>query len=227
MMKKFNLFTIILCFATLLFSSCSSALSVTALKGDDIRLNFSLEFSPKGLNALKDLSNMMGSYEGSSTGSAENQIFSADEVKNFLMASGAKEVSAKNTKDNSIEASALIESLSKTTLAQSKILTKTANSLKLSFGPQELNLFYEFLDEESRVYFDLLMVPCLNGEKMGFTEYRELLSSIYGSDLASELTDGVLKIELKSPDLKKVTRAQLKIGELLTLESSKSWSVSW
>ncbi|WP_149554810.1 hypothetical protein [Treponema pectinovorum] len=227
-MKRFYFFAAAINLALLLLCSCSSGISITALQNDDVKLDFSLAFSQKEIELLKDLSQTLTtSTEKNANDLNENQFFSEDEIKKILTAMGAKDVSAKVGNSNSIGSSASIYSISTTTLSKSKILTKTANSLTLTFGPKEFNLLYQILDEESRGYLDLLMIPCLNDEKMSFTEYKALLASVYGEEIANEFTNGILKIELKSPDLKKNTKVQLKIGELLTLEHSKSWSVLW
>jgi hypothetical protein len=83
------------------------------------------------------------------------------------------------------------------------------------------------MDEESKSYFDLLMVPALTGEEMNVKEYNELLPSVYGPELADEVTEGTLQIELKSPDGKKSVKDSITLGRLLTGTTTKSWSVKW
>ena len=71
------------------------------------------------------------------------------------------------------------------------------------------------------------MIPCLTGETSTVTEYQELLSSIYGKELADEIINGKMYINLISPDGSKTNKIQINLGEIFTLSSDKTWSLNW
>jgi hypothetical protein len=62
---------------------------------------------------------------------------------------------------------------------------------------------------------------------MSVKEYRELLSSMYGPSFANEIVDGKLTINLSSPNGKTKVEETLNLGELLTANEEKSWSITF
>lgn len=214
--------------AFFLLASCSPSISVHAKNSDDVQVDFSAGFSKQAESAILEL---FQAAAGITQGNQQinfdvASIFSETEIENFLIGAGATNVSAKSTQDK-ISASLAINSLSTNPLAATGILTRTANSLSFTIGPEQLNALYEKLNEENQGYLDLLMIPALNDDEMTVAEYRGLLASLYGAELADEVCGGTLSIELKSPDSKKVISQKIPLGELLTLAESKTWSVSW
>lgn len=214
--------------ALLMFASCSPSISVRVKNLDDVQVDFSAGFSKQTKDAILELlQSASGLVSSEHTDFEGTSIFSEEEIKDFLSGAGATSVSAKTDNGKEISASGTIKSLSTNPLADTGILTRTANSLTLTLGPKQFTSLYSKLSEESQGYLDLLMIPALNDDAMTTAEYRGLLSSVYGKELANEVCDGVLSIELKSPDSKKSLSEKIPLGELLTLTESKSWSVSW
>jgi len=109
----------------------------------------------------------------------------------------------------------------------SGILSKKENSLTLSIGPSQISAFYELLNEDSKSYIDLLMIPALIGEKMSKAEYRDLLASMYGPSFADEIVDGKVKINLSSPDGRKSLKEEISLGDLLTAEKELIWTIKY
>ncbi len=222
-MKTFNLHKLCFFFACLAvvgLASCSSSITVTAKNNDDVTLNFNSSFSKEAQDALLSLT---GAQENSKT----QTLLNAGDVKTFLFSSQAANVKASVSPQNEINASGDFASISSKNLSALNILKRTPTSLTLSLGPEQISAFYNSLPEDTRSYFDLLMIPCLNDEKMDIAEYTELLASVYGTTLAQEIVNGQVKIELKSTNLKKSVKDQITLGELFTLTEQKSWSVSW
>ncbi len=203
-------------FCSLFLFSCSPEISIRAKNADDAEISVSALFSKKLTGTFAEL-----------TGASDSAVISSSDIKNFLERAGATNVTAR-TKDNHFaSADGTFSSLSKSTLSSSGLLIRTPSSVKLTLGPVQLLSLYEQLDEDSRGYLDLLMIPCLNDETMTVNEYQELLSSVYGTDIASEIINARVKITLKSPDSKKAENSSILLGELLTLTKSRSWSVSF
>ncbi len=222
-MKTFNLHRFFLLFACLAVAglvSCSSSLTVTAKSTDGVILNFNSSFSKEAQTALLSLT-------GAQDSSTNAPLISADDVKSFLLSSQATNVKALVSPQNEITASGEFAPLSKKKLSELNILKRTATSLSLSLGPEQITAFYNSLQEDTRSYFDLLMIPCLNDDQMDINEYTQLLASVYGTTLAQEIANGQIKIELNAENLKKTVKAQITLGELFTLTEQKTWSVSW
>lgn len=57
--------------------------------------------------------------------------------------------------------------------------------------------FYDSLDENEKASVDLLCAPVFTGEKMSVSEYEEVLASLYGKALASEIVNGKIEISVK------------------------------
>ncbi len=222
-MKSFNIHNFFLSFAfiaVVTLASCSTSITVTAKNNDDVTLNFSSSFSKQAQEALLSLT-------GAQENSKNRSLISTDDVKSFLFSSQAVNVKADVSPQNQITASGDFASVSDKNLSSLNILKRTPASLTLSLGPEQIAAFYNSLPEDTRSYFDLLMIPCLNDEKMDIAEYTELLASVYGTTLAQEIVNGQIKIELKSGNPKKSVKAQLTLGELFTQTEQKTWSVSW
>lgn len=222
-MKTFNLHNFCFFFACLAvvgLASCSTSITVTAKNNDDVNLNFTSSFSKQAQDALLSLT-------GAGENSKNSPLISADDVKSFLFSSQATNVKADVSPQNEINASGDFATVSDKKLSALNILKRTPASLTLSLGPEQIAAFYNSLPEDTRSYFDLLMIPCLNDEKMDIGEYTELLASVYGTTLAQEIVNGQIKIELKSENPKKTVKAQLTLGELFTQTEQKTWSVSW
>ncbi len=206
-----------------LLASCSSRISICSSGADDVAVSFSAAFSPAAADSLRSLMDASGSSADTQAGGA---IFSSNEIKSFLTAAGAKNVTA-DAGAQKISAAGSVADVSKTVLSSCGILKTTPSSIAFSFGPDELSAFYENLTEDAQGSLDLLMIPCLNDEKMTVAEYSELLASVYGQTLADEITKGEILLELKSADSKKSLTDKITLGELFTLTKTKTWSLSW
>lgn len=123
-------------------------------------------------------------------------------------------------------------------------ITCTNNSLTLLISPQNVQEIVASLPEETKSYLDLLMAPILGSEKMSSQDYKDLLSLVYGEDLAKSLSEANVKVSLFAPNGKTIKRAALSNTEqsktsaskavftvplldFLTLQSSKTFSISW
>ena len=102
------------------------------------------------------------------------------------------------------------------------------------------------MGQEDRTYLDLFMAPIFTGEKMTQAEYKELVASVYGQELADDMQKGKIVITLTVPDGKSIKNSGAKIGrsskasknpkrisfsipmlEFLTLQTEKTAFISW
>ena len=204
-------------FFAVLCTACSPVITVNATNDGGAKFSFKTGFSKETTKTLRTIS-----------GVGENeQLFSAEYMEAILKEAGGENVAASVPSANEIETSALIKKIKESALGYTGVLSRTSKSLTLTIGPEQFLKFYNILTEDSKSYFDMLMIPALIGETMNTEEYRELLSSMYGPSFANELVDGKISITLTSPDGKKVKKATSTLGEILTLREEKSWTVSW
>ena len=203
-------------FFAVLCTACSPVITVNATNDGGAKFSFKTGFSKETTKTLRTIS-----------GVGENeQLFSAEYMEAILKEAGGENVAANVPSANEIETSALIKKIKESALGYTGVLSRTSKSLTLTIGPEQFLKFYNILTEDSKSYFDMLMIPALIGETMNAEEYRELLSSMYGPSFANELVDGKISITLTSPDGKKVKKATSTLGEILTLREEKSWTVS-
>lgn len=199
------------------FFSCTPQISVKATQNDGASISFKTGFSESAAKTLRSIS-----------GLPENgAIFSPQDIILVLTDAGINNATAATPSVTSLNASGTVPSVATSELCKAKLLSRTQNSLTLTIGPNQIQEIYNRLDDESKAYFDLMLIPCLIGEKMSVKQYEDLLSSMYGPTFANELVTGNLSILLESPDGKKTNKVSVTLGELLTLTTAKSWSVSW
>ncbi|WP_296321489.1 hypothetical protein [Treponema sp. UBA3813] len=208
---------ILLLTCSILFFSCKPQISIKAGTSDDATIFFSTGFSESTAKTLKSVS-------GSDM---DAPLFNKDDVLMLLKSAGAINTSATLPNQNEITTIGTLPSLQNHPLSQAGLITKNQKKLSLTLGPKQITAFYELLTEDAKAYLDLMMIPALIGETMSVKEYRELLSSMYGPSFANEIVDGKLTINLSSPNGKTKVEETLNLGELLTANEEKSWSITF
>ena len=158
---------------------------------------------------------------------SETPLFNKNDVLELLKNAGATNTSANIPSSTEVAASGSLQNLSQNSLYKIGILSTTKNSLKFTIGPKQIAAFYELLNEDSKSYLDLMMIPALIGEKMTVDEYKDLLSSMYGPTFAEEIVSGSLSINLSSKNGKKSVKHTISLGELLTATEEKSWEITF
>lgn len=208
---------------SLFFVSCSPKISIQPKTDNQIFISFSTNFSNKGTKALKEIIGAVGDSENSE----KVELLSSKELKLILENIGLQNVISSVSKENSINGSGYLQNINSNFFNKIGILNLTNSSITFSLTPSKIQQFYDSLDEEGQGYLDLLMIPCLTGETSTVTEYQELLSSIYGKELADEIINGKMYINLISPDGSETNKIQINLGEVFTLSSDKTWSLNW
>ena len=215
MLRK--IFPITLISLSLVFTSCLPQISVKAGKADEATILFSTGFSDL---TAKTLQNLAGADPNA-------PLFNKDDVIAVLNSAGAVNTSASLPKPTEITVTGLLPSLSKHQISMAGLISKTEKSLVVTIGPNQISAFYSLLSDDAKSYLDLMMIPALIGDKMSVSEYRELLSSMYGPTFADEIVDGKLTINLSSPDGKQKLKETVTLGELLTAEKERSWKIDF
>lgn len=219
-MNRFAVFT--LPFFLVLFASCAPELTLQARGDNGADIGITTTFAPDD-----ELKSLLGSLGFSLPEMGSSNFISSQDLKAFLKDAGFQNTTATVSKEGNIAATGSCTNLSQLPLAQFNLITRTPNSLTLTLGASQWKKIYESSSEETRGYLDLFMIPALSDEKMSLSEYRELLASVYGPSIASEIVDSKLVIFLVTPDGKKKTKISTTLGALLARTEEKSWSVTW
>ncbi|MBR1723011.1 MAG: hypothetical protein IJ727_11110, partial [Treponema sp.] len=184
-------------------------------KADEATVFFSTGFSESTAKTLKSLAGTDSSAP----------LFNKNDVLQLLRAMGAENATANIPSQTEIAATGTVKSLSQNRLFQTGLIKNEDGTLTLTIGPKQIVSFYGILNEDEKSYLDMMMIPALLGEKMSVTEYRELLSSMYGPSFADEIIKGKLTIVLSSPSGKKKVKEEVSLGDLLCSEKEMVWTV--
>lgn len=120
----------------------------------------------------------------------------------------------------------------------------TEHSLAVVLSPETIGRVMDSLPEDVRTVTDLFMAPVFTGDVMSGAEYRNLIASVYGDDIARELDSSVLRITLEAPkgmtiketSLSGTTRSvpvekkavlSIPLVEFLTLSSPRTFSITY
>lgn len=208
----------ILTFATfilpILFCSCSPEIKVKMSRDNSVELSFQTGFSDNVSKTIKKITGMKES----------DPIISPNDMATFLTEAGATKVKANLPNKNEVKAEGTLQKIESSAFYATGFLKKDEKSLSLSLGPNEIKKLYDLLDENTKSYFDLIMIPALIGEEMSIAEYKMLLAGMYGKNFANEITDGTVVISVESPN-GKTTKITENLGNLLTLTQDKTWKV--
>ncbi len=218
-MKRFSAFSILAFFAGItLLASCTPEIKIKANKDNSMDISFKTGFSEAASKSIKKL---VGAKES-------DPLFSPADMVQLITEAGAVNVSAKMPTENDVQANGTLKDVKNTAFNATGILRQEAKNGKtattLSIGPDEIKSFYSLLDANTQAYVDTMMIPCLIGENMSKTDYKLLLSMMYGPTFAQELVEGNLNITLESADGKK-QRFTEKLGDLLTMNTPKTWTI--
>ncbi|QTQ17077.1 hypothetical protein [Treponema parvum] len=190
----------------------------------DIKYNSSLGPALTSLvNTLLNASqpNSQAAFKPSSEEAARQSFFDAVEIREGLKKAGFTDVVCLASKDSSLKINAKLPSLTTSFLFQTVYRTKTGIALKLS--PETLQSLLKIMPQDLQTCADLLMAPVFTGEAMTQKEYKELIGSVYGQEIASELERSLLSIKLTFSG--KTETFTVPLIEILTLQNEKIFSL--
>lgn len=251
-MKKnriFSFFSIFLLMFT--FFSCSTDLEIKAFDDKSADINFNFDLGEQIYSAIQNFT--LGISQMNENLNLENELSLFDEKEIYQVFNGSdfQNVKVLVPSKKELKITAKIPSPEKqkavnegSVLKIANFITCTNNSLTLLISPQNVQEIVASLPEETKSYLDLLMAPILGSEEMSSQDYKDLLSLVYGEDLAKSLGDANVKVSLFAPSGKTIKRAALSNTEqsktsaskavftvplldFLTLQSSKTFSISW
>lgn len=93
----------------------------------------------------------------------------------------------------------------------------------ISLSPDSLLNFYNQSDEQIQAIFDIFMPPVLSDDSenknMNVSEYEELIASVYGQEIADEISKSTVRICVKDSAGNQKARL-ITLSKLFTLKSS-------
>lgn len=214
MKRFFSIFAVSIA-SIFIFASCSPLISVKANSNNTIDVSFKTGFSAATSKTLKTIAGLQES----------DTLFHAGDMIQLLTEAGAFNVSAKIPSENEVQANGTLKDLKKTAFYSTGLISNEA-ALTLTIGPEQITRFYNLLDENSKSYIDMMMIPCLIGEEMNSDDYRMLLSAMYGPTFANELVDGRVTVRLEAPNGKS-TVINERLGDLLTSNKEMVWTLEY
>jgi hypothetical protein len=237
MKKLFKKFMIII-FSIMMLISCSSSIEIEAKSDKSLKLDFALNLGKVISDTFYEIENNFS--ENGSSGEEKN-FFHEETIKVFLEKNGFS-----NTKVLCPSYTELImagDLLFQEQKNMGNFISNSGTSLSLNINPESIQNLC-LTDESYGPYFDLLMAPIFTNEEMTSSEYIELISAVYGKELAKEFDNSCLEITLKSPkgttikknsilgveDLRisqSVAKFKLPLKDFLCLREAKTYSISW
>ncbi|MBO5606416.1 MAG: hypothetical protein J5930_00820 [Treponema sp.] len=233
------LYSTVFLIALLGFSGCTSTLKVAA--GTDGSAD--MEFTSSMGTALSDtIKAITGKMEGNSS----RGIFSEDSIRRTLADSDFSAVKVSTGKDSSLSAGGKLPPAEKQThatgtLRAADFIYTSSSKMTLTVTPENLFTMAQGLPEDTKSYLELFMAPVFSGEKMTKDEYRMLIASIYGENIAKELESSAIDVTLIPPKGKSIKKSSpanaessaskavfsIPLLDFLTLGTQKSYSIEW
>ncbi|MBQ0161689.1 MAG: hypothetical protein KBS84_00840 [Treponema sp.] len=236
--SKFNFLS-----KTILFSLAASLISIFFLTGCPLEITI----TSNGLHqdttlcyinttAEKPVLELVSSFDDS-TSINDARIFDTLEIEKALLKCGYTEPEAKSFKPNSTSEQLSISATAsneKLPFIKKHFTKKQAVSsfdkLEITLSPEILQNLITSQNSIIQKYADLLMAPCFTGEELTESEYRDLVASLYGNEIANELLRGKIKIIMRDGAAKqqidKLPYIEIPLIEILTLQKEKTYVIS-
>lgn len=200
----------VLVLTVFIVTSCENELKICA---DDSGINFSYKInSSEGfLNFFSALSNLEDTKE----------TFDTEEISTLFEQAGFENISAKSDGTNLFVSGKLSQS-AEDPFSKSGMIYSAQNKLFITLNKENLLNFYNNLPEDLQTSLDLFMSPTFTGEEMSNEEYIELISEVYGQELADEFSAATLKLSVESPVGNK--NYSIKLIEILNIKNELIFS---
>ena len=227
----YSLFYIILLLA---LTGCASKMTFIAHTDQSIDMDFSLALG-------KELSKML------SQSSNNGPIFSAEEIQSAFEDSDFKGIKVSSPSNDSLNITGTLNP-SSTRYANgvktSDFITCTYNSLTVRINTKSIQTLIKTLPEDASSYADIFMAPIFTGEAMSKQEYRDMIASVYGEDMAKTLDKSTIDIILAPPAGRKIAKTvfsdtnkakatssraiiSIEVLDFLSNTKDQSYSISW
>ena len=231
---------IILFFAALLtmFSSCFARIDGTIEEGGAAVFNIRTSLGPSTSVLIRSLGVGLGMAEG-------GLILDGHEIsESMALAPGISSVILQNTDPFALEGSISVSRVgdflrsggSETgfiSFSEGAASSSMVINMSLESAPALISAF----SPEAEAYLEALMAPAVTGEVLNKREYISLVSSIYGRDIAEEISEARIMVYIQFPrQIRSVLGGQfsgrqaqfdIPLLDLLVLEEPLRYEVNW
>lgn len=223
-----NFFTITLSiFIAIFFCGCPAELNITPNNDSTFSIEYNSIFGEKLTSALKDLSQISAQFSEANPSEFDlSQIIDAQTIENELnlryLSQTKIKIQKKSQNSYNFIANAKTKNSAKNQpqlLSQEK-LKSGKTRFTLTLGPEILQATLLQNETTLKTFADILMAPLVTGEEMTTSEYKDLLTEIYGESVASELLSGDFKINVVLPNGKTLSQ-KIPIAELLVTSGER------
>ncbi len=234
------IYALIYLVALLGLASCSSKVNLTARTDGGTDVEFNTSFGKVLADTIKSISSTMGNSKSA-------EFFSAPAMQKALKDSDFTNVKVSTPNETSMNMSGSLPTADKQThatgtLRAADFVSCTSNSMVLKLSPKNLKAFAGGLPQSTKNYLDLFMAPVFTGESMSREDYKMLIASIYGENIANELDKSSISINMAPPKGKTIKTASIpKNGsksadkatfsipllDFLTLNSEQNYNIKW
>ena len=197
--------------AILLFASCENEVKICA-NDSGISFNYKINSSETFLNFFSAISNS----------DEPNTILDAEIISNLFTQANFEDINAESDGKNLFVGGKLSQN-AQDPFSISGMISLAQKRLSISLNKTNLLEFYNNLPEDLQTSLDLFMSPTFTGEEMTNEEYIELVSEVYGQELADELSAATLKIIVESQSGTKKNYS-VKIIDILNIKSELIFS---
>lgn len=222
MNKKIFFSALFIFAATLFLCGCPLKVTVNCDKNDKLSINFSSQLGTAFVENLTQIQQI--SDENGENSANLDEI--AKKIQSELNASFFQNASV-NIDQKSLSAGAQVSSLKKfpKEFIDIKKQSNGKKTFALTLNPETLAASILQEDSAAKTLADILMAPIISGEEMSLDEYKDLLTEIYGTRLASELLSGDLVVEFVANGQKQIQRVS--VSDLLLSASGKQFAFEY
>jgi hypothetical protein len=120
-------------------------------------------------------------------------------VKDSFIKSGFNRVYARSSDGISVEIDANAETGNDVFLVLNNAIVYESSSFQMTLSPDTIPEILALVPSNTIEYLDFIMAPLLTGEQMTESEYKEMITSIYGQTIARELSESVFELVITAP----------------------------
>lgn len=201
---------LLLLFAVFIFASCQNELKISA---DDSGISFNYK-----INSSKEFLNFFSALANSDE---SDTIFNAEEISNLFEQAGFEKINSTSDGKN-LSVNGKLSQTAQDPFSKSGMISLSQKKLSITLNKTNLLEFYNNLPEDFQTSLDLFMAPTFTGEEMTNEEYIELISEVYGQELADEFSAATLKLTVESPFGNK--NYSIKLVEILNIKNELIFS---
>ncbi len=228
--QKKHIFALLYIFLLIAFTGCTAKINIRANSDKSANLDFSMDLGTKLSETIRAVGSSLMQMNGETINTDTNvPIFSAQLIESAFNNTDFENVTITTPTESSLNMSGRIPApenqqatLKASDAKVANFVTCTQSSLTIILAPETVQAVISSMPENLIAYTDLLMAPVFTGEPMSIPDYRDLIATIYGDEIASEMDKATVQIALLPPEGKNIKKSSLSDTERARTSSSKA-----